>query len=250
MPPRAPQPAAGGKSRQPRPSAQEPTAEPAPPVVLAPDGLHGRRMVSCGPRRATAPPVASGSSRRTSPWVTSARPVGSPLGPSSASTARAPRHRLLVVAARAPRPRQGGAGDGHPPRLGVRRRRGRPARPGLGRARPSRSRGTRSSDRRAGPAARRPVAWSGGARPAVPARRRPRPAVGAVAAALLLAAAASAIAGVSPTSSLPAEPPPVQLLPRPLPRPIANYEDLAVLPGRQWDLPERGERRSAPPWTR
>ncbi len=86
--------------------------------------------------------------------------------------------------------------------------------------------------------------------PAVPGRRRPRRAVGAVAAALLLAAAASAIAGVSPTSSLPAEPPPVQLLPRPLARPIANYEDLAVLPGRQGDLPERGERRSAPPWTR
>ncbi len=85
---------------------------------------------------------------------------------------------------------------------------------------------------------------------AVRARRAPRLAVGAVAAALLLAAVATAGAGVAPTSSLPAEPAPVQLLPRPLVRPIANYEDLAVLPGRQWDLPARGERRSAPPWTR
>ena len=55
-----------------------------------------------------------------------------------------------------------------------------------------------------------------------------------------------AFAGASPPSRLPAEPPPVQLLPRPLARPIANYEDLAVVPGRQWDLPERGDAGQRP----
>ena len=83
------------------------------------------------------------------------------------------------------------------------------------------------------------------------ARRRHRYAAAAVATVVLIGIASSAFAGAAPAPApAPVEPAPAQLLPRPLARPIANYEDLAVVPGRQWDLPDRGERRSAPPWTR
>ena len=82
------------------------------------------------------------------------------------------------------------------------------------------------------------------------ARGRHWYAAAAVAAVVLVVTAATALAGPAARAPVPVEQAPVQLLPRPLARPIANYEDLAVVPGRQWDLPERGERRSAPPWTR
>ena len=85
--------------------------------------------------------------------------------------------------------------------------------------------------------------------PRIDVRRGPRLAAGLAAAVLLLAAAATALAGAQPRP-VPAEPALAQLLPRPLARPIANYEDLAVVPGRQWDLPERSGQRSAPPWMR
>ena len=70
---------------------------------------------------------------------------------------------------------------------------------------------------------------------------------GLVAAGLLAAGTAGVVmpdpAPAAPTS-------PVVALPRPAARPLPNYEFLAVVPGAQWDLPARGSRRSAPPWSR
>ena len=81
------------------------------------------------------------------------------------------------------------------------------------------------------------------------ARGRHRYAAPAVAAVVLLVTAATALAGTA-RAPVPVERTPVQVLPRPLARPLAHYEDLAVVPGRQWDLPDRGGPRSAPPWLR
>ena len=193
----------------------------------------------------------AGVSRRTWPWVTSARPVSSPKGASSARTAGAPRHRLLVVAARAPRSREGDAGDGHPSRLGVRRRRGRAARPGVGSPRPSGPRGTGSGDRGAGAAARRRDAWSGGAGLGRPRASCPPPRGrrGCSGPAPRRRRDGSSRASRRRRASRPSRPPSSCCRGRWSVRSRTTRTSPSS-PAGSGTCRTRGERRSAPPWTR